>query len=166
MSSPNIRHTLAVAQDQLDDTLTHIKTLSENLPLPRSFRLSGLALIVPALLLSSFVDRPGTSPTTLVSQIKPALHSQTQITPTQWDAFNIHVMLDRGESFDVVDLRGRTVLMWAAESGQFEIVSRLLEHGVNVNDTDQWGRSALHMAIANNHREIVKLLMDHQANLT
>ncbi len=64
---------------------------------------------------------------------------------------------DREDCFGAI-----AALMEASESGNLEIVERLLDRGVNVNVTDQ-GFTALMQAAKNGHRELVKFLIDRGA---
>jgi ankyrin repeat protein len=65
----------------------------------------------------------------------------------------------------IVDEHGRTTLMWAANGGPPDVVSRLLLAGVAIDAIDSDGDSALHYAVmehatsAADHTEIVNILL-------
>ena len=55
-------------------------------------------------------------------------------------------MLEEGCSLDVVDSVGATVLHWAAEGGNVELVRELVVRGCDVNAVDINGYTPLHDA--------------------
>ena len=61
--------------------------------------------------------------------------------------------------------RGHTCLTLAANSGQPEIVKKLLTMNFDVNDVGSDVKSALHCAVQNNQFEITKILLSANANV-
>ena len=57
-----------------------------------------------------------------------------------------------------------TALMYAALSGQTEVVKALLDKGEDVNAKDNEGRTALMFAAINQHSAVVSMLLDHGAD--
>ncbi|MEO5368247.1 MAG: ankyrin repeat domain-containing protein [Magnetococcus sp. WYHC-3] len=130
-----------------------------------NMRTGGLALIVPALLMSSFVGQ-GTSLEGTPDTIRMSLSAQAIDGISVYDQAEavlrsdapLTALLETPE-VDQIDLQGRTPLMWAAEQGHFQLVKKLLESGSDIQATDWWGQTALSLALANNHREIVDLII-------
>ncbi len=63
------------------------------------------------------------------------------------------------------DSNGMTALMRAVDSGQVEIVKRLLRAGADLNATDKWGQTALMLAAGRNDVLCTKLLIQENADL-
>ncbi|CAK4074009.1 unnamed protein product [Aphanomyces euteiches] len=62
------------------------------------------------------------------------------------------------------DDEGRTMLHWAVDRGQEEMVSSLLSQGADVNATDGDGMTPLHYAVSCEHIPVVDLLLTHGAD--
>ena len=60
---------------------------------------------------------------------------------------------------------GRTILCWAAEKGQTELVRLLLERNADPSKPGEVGYSTLHYAANNGHNDVVELLLDGGAHL-
>ena len=63
------------------------------------------------------------------------------------------------------NLRGKTVLHWAVESGKKEMTELLLAHGALVNAQDDAGRTALHLAVSAGSSPMAELLLAHGADV-
>ncbi|EAU37683.1 predicted protein [Aspergillus terreus NIH2624] len=59
---------------------------------------------------------------------------------------------------DMTDEHGRTLLSWAAEHGQDEVVEALIKHGADINAKDNHGRTAFDMARDGGHYAVVEIL--------
>jgi len=68
-------------------------------------------------------------------------------------------------SVDLTDGEGRTPLIYAAFSGNIEMLKWLIEHKANINIQDRNGWCALHAASQNKHIEAIEILIDSEANL-
>jgi ankyrin repeat protein len=64
------------------------------------------------------------------------------------------------ENTGPVDADGFTALHWAANKGNVEIVTMLLEHGFH-ESTNNNGETALHLAARGGHTSTVRALLDH-----
>jgi len=64
------------------------------------------------------------------------------------------------------DINGRTLLHYAADYGQGEVVSYLISQGADVNALDKHGISALLAAIWEGHTNCVKILLNSGASRT
>ncbi len=128
-------------------------------------KISGLALVIPGLMLIGLPDFAGEPLTAAESDPVQKVSPLHRAAPLPRDVASIMAVLDRGERLDGVDLQGRTTLMWAAQHGHLEIVRRLIEQGVDLHVRDWWGRTALSMALENGHREIVSLLVLQQTGV-
>lgn len=62
-----------------------------------------------------------------------------------------------------LDENGMSLLHWAADRGQTEMVACLLDLGSDINLLDAAGQTALHYACCCGHEETVKLLLDKGA---
>ncbi len=71
----------------------------------------------------------------------------------------VEKMIDIPAPLDKPDVNGQTLLMWASEHGQVDIVALLLEQGANPELTDQQGETALIKAARNAKCDVVKLLL-------
>jgi ankyrin repeat protein len=60
---------------------------------------------------------------------------------------------------------GWSVLMWAADEGQLEIVQALLTNGADVNAKKDSGYTALMIASAKSRPKVVPMLLDHGAEV-
>ncbi len=72
-------------------------------------------------------------------------------------------VLDQHFNFDSIQLEQG--LLIAAEFGQLEVVSYLVQKGVNVNCCDVLGKTPLHLAAGNLHLDVVKTLLQHRADI-
>jgi ankyrin repeat protein len=120
----------------------------------------GLALLVPGLMLSSFIDSSPYEGENTVHNPSPSLDS----TPVKQYPDAIFSLLHQGERLDGFDLQGQTALMWAAGNGELTIAAHLIKAGADVHATDWWGKTALTYALTYNHIKVVALLMEHGAN--
>jgi len=83
----------------------------------------------------------------------------------------VHAAIAAGFNVNTKDHLGRTLLMFAAECGQVDIVNILIAAGAKLDLRDQLhvdsggGRSALHRAVANHHAEIVRNLLSAGAKV-
>ncbi|CAO1399188.1 unnamed protein product [Diamesa serratosioi] len=64
------------------------------------------------------------------------------------------------------DINGRSLLHYASDYGQSEVVSYLIARGANVNALDKHGISALLAAIWEGHTNCVKILLTSGASKT
>ena len=70
------------------------------------------------------------------------------------------LLLDNGADVNMQDrVRRRTPLMYAADTGELEIVELYLKYGVHVTTPDINGSTALSIAIQYGHTNIAKLLI-------
>lgn len=125
-------------------------------------KIPGLALLVPSLMLSSFINLP-------LQDEEPHTVEQTSTNSTApliRNPDSIITLLDQGDRLDGMDLQGQTALMWAVINGEVEIATRLIEAGADVNATDWWGRTALVYALTHNQRKLIGLLIEHGADLS
>ena len=77
----------------------------------------------------------------------------------------IQLMHTYGANLDLVDFRGSTALMRAANVGNPDTVRTLLELGVDVDAFDpEYERTALHLAVDYANVQCIKLLLDAGAN--
>jgi len=70
----------------------------------------------------------------------------------------VKALLDANPDLNAVDWEGYTVLMFAAVSGQLDIVNTLITHGADVNIRNNVGSSALRMA--SGYPNVVKMLKE------
>lgn len=68
------------------------------------------------------------------------------------------LLLAGGADISVTDFSGRTVLMFAAFSGDAELTAKLLQMGASVSAVDALGRSALDFAKSCRSSDCIKLL--------
>jgi ankyrin repeat protein len=75
--------------------------------------------------------------------------------------------LDEGRDIDSRDAAGQTALMYAADTGQMEVVKYLVTNGADVNAQSKgFGRgTALIYAAASNRLEIMEYLIERGANV-
>ncbi len=62
------------------------------------------------------------------------------------------------------DVRGMTLLMVAAEQGEYAIVRRLVKNGAQKDATDDYEKSALTHALLNEHNKVAELLQELDTN--
>ena len=72
-------------------------------------------------------------------------------------------LLSEGTDVNMMDVEGRTAIMYASYNGHTDIVKELLNRGAKVNLHDQYGRTAL-MFACRLVQETVKLLLQHKAD--
>ncbi|MBF0368135.1 MAG: ankyrin repeat domain-containing protein [Magnetococcales bacterium] len=126
-------------------------------------RITGLLLIIPGLMLSSFVSLKADEQPNQTNERTVPIERASALS---LDSEMVETLLTRGGDPDTVDLRGRTPLMWAAENGRAELANRLINAGADVHLRDWWGHNALSLAIGNNHREVITLLLEHSADFS
>ncbi len=78
--------------------------------------------------------------------------------PSQAALKTVKLILSKGANPDLVDKRGQTALMIAAEMGHLSIVEHLLGIGAMDDVRDIEGRTALDLAESENHADVAKLL--------
>jgi ankyrin repeat protein len=82
------------------------------------------------------------------------------------DVLDFFTKLNSLHLFTITDLKGKTLLMYAAQYKCYECVQIILDTHVNdVNAFDHDGNTALHYAIYNQDGDIVDLLIDAQAEV-
>ncbi|KAF5874914.1 putative ankyrin repeat protein [Botrytis fragariae] len=100
------------------------------------------------------------------SRVKLVVQDVNKWTSFFWAVGSKHldiVQFSRNPETDVnhVDKRGRNVLSWAAESGEIQIVTRLLTiDRLHCQNQDFSGRDALSWAAAAGYLEVIKLLLE------
>uniref|UniRef100_U5EYL7 Putative myotrophin n=1 Tax=Corethrella appendiculata TaxID=1370023 RepID=U5EYL7_9DIPT len=72
-----------------------------------------------------------------------------------------HKKIDINQEYD-----GRSLLHYAADFGQSEVVEYLIKHGADVNALDKHGISSILAAIWEGHTQCVKLLIEGGATKT
>ncbi|KAL7794329.1 ankyrin repeat-containing domain protein [Trichoderma ceciliae] len=88
-------------------------------------------------------------------------------TADNWSEIAVQKLLDGDEFLDKVDQYGRTLLSRAAQSGNKEIVQKLIATGkvdINAKDGDH-GKTPLIWAARKGHKAIVKLLLEAGADV-
>lgn len=73
-------------------------------------------------------------------------------------------MLEAGMKANLMNGRNESLLIQAAEKGDFGAVELLVEHGANFNHKDLSGRSVLRAAMQSENADIVKFLLDKGAD--
>ncbi|DAZ96082.1 TPA: hypothetical protein N0F65_005860 [Lagenidium giganteum] len=74
--------------------------------------------------------------------------------------------IKNGCDLNTKDDEGRTMLHWAVDRSQTEIVETLLESGALPNEQDEDGMTPLHYAVSCELEDMVRLLMKHGASPT
>ena len=74
-------------------------------------------------------------------------------------------LLASGANVNVGDNQGKTALMWAAETGQADLVNVLIRAGANVNGRDVFGWTALISASYEGRTDCVHLLLQNGADI-
>ena len=77
----------------------------------------------------------------------------------------IKELLKKGADLEAKDGDGRTALMWAAMSGELDVVKYLIDNGVDLEAKDGDGRTALMWAAMSGELDVVKYLIDNGADL-
>ena len=73
------------------------------------------------------------------------------------------ILLDKGALVNICNSDGSTLLHWAVDGGDENIVRMLLEKGASTNTQDCWGHTPLHIASSSGNSEIIRLLFDKGA---
>lgn len=63
-----------------------------------------------------------------------------------------------------MDNDGKTTLMWACQSGHFEIAITLISSGADINIKDKNGKTAINYAAENGNVKPIKLLLAQGAD--
>lgn len=83
-------------------------------------------------------------------------------------AQRVAILLDQGVSpettSDSSEYKGKSALMWAAETGQSEIIGLLLQYGAQVDRNNAKGGTALMYAAVNGHADAIRALVDGGAD--
>lgn len=69
-------------------------------------------------------------------------------------------LLQSGADANIQDIFGMTPLMWAAQAGDVEMVSQLLDLEIPLNALNNDGETALHLAIAHRHEDVALNLIE------
>ena len=69
-------------------------------------------------------------------------------------------LMQSGADANIQDNFGMTPLMWAAQAGDVEMVTHVLELEVPLNALNNDGETALHLAIAHRHEEVSLILIE------
>ena len=78
----------------------------------------------------------------------------------------VRILLERGADIDAPsELEARTALHLAADAGESELVSLLLEEGANVDSRDRSGKQAIHIATISGNADIVARLLEAGASV-
>eukprot|EP01121_Diplochlamys_sp_Union-15-3_P017574 TRINITY_DN6213_c0_g1_i2.p1 TRINITY_DN6213_c0_g1~~TRINITY_DN6213_c0_g1_i2.p1 ORF type:complete len:166 (+),score=25.04 TRINITY_DN6213_c0_g1_i2:3-500(+) len=72
---------------------------------------------------------------------------------------------DLSTILDLKDIKGKTALQFAVQTGDLEIVDVLLRHGATVDSVNIAGQTALHYASFNADLNMIKLLCSYGANV-
>ena len=96
------------------------------------------------LLLDAGVDVNQTYAHDLTALMWAAGHAN--IVPAKTGLATVELLVARGARLDVVDDRGRSALMIAAERGHAEIAAWLVAHGADPGLADKEGKTALDLA--------------------
>jgi len=72
----------------------------------------------------------------------------------------VEELLDEGFNIDEPDVLGMTLLHWATDRGDENIIRMLARKGANMNIQDGEGQTALHYAASCGHDHLVPLLME------
>ncbi|MBF0588082.1 MAG: ankyrin repeat domain-containing protein [Magnetococcales bacterium] len=138
---------------------------------PLFLRLPGWALLIPGLLLSSFVHLPtdqageGFATARHHAGLHPSSAVVEQAAAMTRTVDGIQELLDARGDLEARDLTGQTALIWAADKGEVKLVKKLLKAGAEINAKDWWGRTALVLAIQHGHRDIVEMLVASQEDV-
>ena len=106
----------------------------------------GLTRRSSMLLLDAGVDVNKTYAHDLTALMWAAGHAN--IVPARTGLATVELLVTRGAELDVVDDRGRSALMIAAERGHAEIAAWLVAHGADAGLADKEGKTALDLAAA------------------
>ena len=72
--------------------------------------------------------------------------------------------LQQGQTPDIRDSDGNTLLMLSSCNGHYETSKLLLEHGADINAVNPEGKTPLMLAAVFNHADIVDLLLINSAD--
>jgi len=88
------------------------------------------------------------------------------------DIQKARIFLSNGANVNMCDLNGWTLLMWACDFGDLEMVNLLLEYGADIEkvgkpiDTENYtGAYALMLASGKGHLDVVRALIQYGANV-
>jgi ankyrin repeat protein len=84
----------------------------------------------------------------------------------QGDLKTLGRLLAAGTDINARDQHGQTALMIAAQGGNPDVVTFLVEHGALLNHTAKFGLSALMLAVIGGHLGVVKTLANAGADVT
>lgn len=71
-------------------------------------------------------------------------------------------LLQSGADANIQDIFGMTPLMWAAQAGDIEMVTHVLDLEVPLNAVNNDGETALHLAIAHRHEDVALILVEQK----
>lgn len=83
--------------------------------------------------------------------------------PVREGVETVKLLIDRGAEIDLVDDRGRSALMTAAERDHAEIAMLLIEHGADATLTDLDSKTVLELARSNMLRSMLQKTLEKQA---
>lgn len=78
----------------------------------------------------------------------------------------VETLIEFDARLDTTDVFGRTALSWAAEQGEYEIASLLLNKRANPNHQNKEGSTPLMLAIKSSHLQLVRLLLEKNADVS
>ncbi|MBM4043744.1 MAG: ankyrin repeat domain-containing protein [Planctomycetes bacterium] len=81
------------------------------------------------------------------------------------DSSGVSRLLASGADVNAGDNQGKTALMWAAETGQVDLVNALIRAGANVNARDVFGWPALSSSAYERRPESVRVLLANGADV-
>ena len=76
----------------------------------------------------------------------------------------IRKYLANNVNINAVDSDGKTALMWACQSGHFEIAITLISSGADINAKDKNGKTAINYSAESGNVELMKLLLAQGAD--
>ncbi|KAF7509316.1 hypothetical protein GJ744_008210 [Endocarpon pusillum] len=71
-------------------------------------------------------------------------------------------LLEAATDANILDSFGMTPLMWAAQAGDVEMTTKILQMQVPLNLMNSEGENALHLAISHRHEDVAVLLIDQR----
>ena len=112
--------------------------------------------------LNAFMDSENISFRAWVDAIvRPESASLSPLHAAAWTGISTYVkhLLATGNDINALTTREETPLTLAAQKGNADIVTILLDHGAAPNDPDRFGHKPIHFAARSNHYKIVQLLL-------